>query len=122
MIDITEVVVALIGLLGTILTAVLVPYIRSKLTLEQQQKLQMWIQVGVSAAEQLARTGVIRKQDRKQYVLDLLEKHGMTADMDLIDAMLEGAVYDLPNKLTNADVKKLAEAEVKKITEAAIAT
>lgn len=119
-IDITQICVALITLAGTIITAVLVPYIKTKLSVEQQKKLQTWIQVAVSAAEQLSKTGVISKDARKQYVLNFLEKHNMTADVDLIDTMLEGAVYDLPTKLTNDEVKKLAAAEVKKYTEAAI--
>lgn len=120
-IDLTSIIVALIGVLSTVITTVLVPYIRTKLSVEQQKKLQGWIQVAVSAAEQLSKTGIIDKKDRKQYVLDFLNRHGMTADMDLIDTMLEGAVYDLPSKLTTAEVKKLAEAEVKKATNEAIA-
>lgn len=119
-IDITQICVALITLAGTVITAILVPYIKTKLTAEQQKKLQTWIQVGVSAAEQLSKTGVISKDARKQYVLDFLERHNMTADLDLIETMLEGAVYDLPAKLTTTEVKKLAAAEVKKYTEAAI--
>lgn len=119
-IDITQICVALITLAGTIITAILIPYIKTKLTVEQQKKLQTWIQVGVSAAEQLSKTGIISKDARKQYVLDFLERHNMTADLDLIETMLEGAVYDLPAKLTTNEVKKLAAAEVKKYTEAAI--
>lgn len=121
MIDVTQIVVAIIGLLSAVLTGVLVPYIRTKLSLDQQKKLQMWISIGVSAAEQLSNTGVIQKKDRKQYVLDLLEKHGLTADLDLIDAMLEGAVYDLPSKITKTELKELTAAEVKKATEEAMA-
>lgn len=117
MIDITQIVVAIIGLVSAVITTVLVPYIKTKLDVEQQKKLQMWIQIGVSAAEQLAKTGIIQKRDRKQYVLDLLAKHGMTADLDLIDAMLEGAVYDLPAKVTAAELKELTANEVKKTTE-----
>lgn len=117
MVDITQVIIALIGLLGTIVTAVAVPLLRSKLTESQQKKLNDWVKIGVSAAEQLYKSGTIKKAERKQYVVDFLNKHGMTADLDLIETMLEAAVYDLPDKLTNTEIKKVAEKKVEAISE-----
>lgn len=119
-IDITQICVAIITLVGSIITAILIPYIKTKLTVEQQKKLQTWIQIGVSAAEQLSKTGVISKDERKKYVLDFLNRNGMTADLDLIETMLEGAVYDLPSKLTTNEVKKIVAQEVTRATESAL--
>ena len=119
-IDITQICVAIITLVGSIITAILIPYIKTKLTAEQQKKLQTWIQIGVSAAEQLSKTGVISKDERKKYVLDFLNRNGMTADLDLIETMLEGAVYDLPSKLTTNEVKKIVAQEVTRATESAL--
>lgn len=117
MIDLTNIIVALIGLLGTIITTFLIPLIRSKLTAAQQDELQKLIQIGVAAAEQLSNTGVIKKAERKQFVIDFLASKGFTADMDLIEKMLEASVYELPGKITTNEVKKLAEVKVEAMAE-----
>lgn len=121
-IDITQIAVAIIGVLGTIITAFVIPLIRSRLNESQQAKLQQWIQIAVSAAEQLSKTGVISKNGRKEYVLNFLESHGFTIDLDEIDAMIEAAVYDLPSKLTNTEVKKIAEKKVEVMAETTVDT
>ena len=50
----------------------------------------------------------------------LFRSNGMTADLDLIETMLEGAVYDLPSKLTTNEVKKIVAQEVTRATESAL--
>jgi len=123
-IDLTQICVALISLAGAILTGFLIPLVKSKLTASQQEKLRMWISVGVAAAEQLSKTGVIQKSERKKYVVEILNKNGFTVDFDQLDAsfdaMIEAAVYDLPNKITNSEVKKLVADQVSVITAAKV--
>ena len=51
MIDITEIVLAVLGLLGLIVTTVLVPWIKSKMTNEQWQMIVNYAYAGVQAAE-----------------------------------------------------------------------
>lgn len=94
MIDITSIAQALIALLGVIITAILIPYIRSRTTAEQRAKLQTWINVAVYAAEQMFQfpgTG----EDKKSYVLKFLQAQGITYDATAIDAMIEAAVKTL---------------------------
>ena len=59
----------------------------------------------VRAAEQSGLTGALEKasQAKKQYVLDqaqkALEAHGITIDVDLLDALIEAAVNDAFGKI-----------------------
>lgn len=77
--DITEILLAIIGLIGTIITAVAVPLIRQKLTTEQQAELAKWVRIAVSAAEQIF-TGTELGKEKMKYVLDWLAANGVKMD------------------------------------------
>lgn len=81
-------------LAGAIITCVLVPYIKSKTTAEQQKEINAWVKIAVSAAEQIY-TGSGRGEEKKAYVLEWLRSHGVTVDDEKLDAMIEAAVYEL---------------------------
>lgn len=92
--DITHVFEAIFTLLVTIVTAIVVPYIRSRTTAQQQAELSGWVRIAVEAAEQLY-TGSGRGAEKKAYVLDWLAAHGITVDAGKLDALIEAAVYTL---------------------------
>lgn len=92
--DITPIIEAVAALLAAIITAVVVPYIKSKTTADQQRQINTWVQIAVSAAEQIY-AGSGRGEEKKQYVIGWLRLHGVTVDSDKLDAMIEAAVYDL---------------------------
>ncbi len=96
--NITPIFKAVVGLLATIITFVIVPYIKSKTTAEQQKKINEWIKIAVAAAEQIYK-GVGRGEEKKAYVLAYLAEHGVELDEATIDAMIEAAVYALNNGL-----------------------
>lgn len=134
-INITEIIIALIGLCGTIVTAVFIPYIRSQMTDAQWNRMRELITVGVSAAEQLSIVGKISKEDRKEYVIDLIKGSGIVeklrrlgvgidiADIyDLVNDLIESEVYNLPNKMTNQEYKKIAEQKVEVLADTKIQT
>lgn len=97
--DITPVVNALILLLSAVVTAFIIPWIRSRTGNEQLQQLSIWTSAAVEAAEQIY-TGSGRGEEKKTYVLDFLTSKGLTADLDSIDAMIEAAVFNLPDDRT----------------------
>lgn len=118
MTNITQIIIALIGLCSTIITAVIVPYVKNRLSDSQWNKLKELVATGVAAAEQLSRTGEISKEERKDYVVDLIKKsgvieslakYGITVNIEEIYDMIEAEVYILPNKITNTEYKKMAE-------------
>lgn len=71
MFDITPIVKALFALMGAVVVYILIPYIKSKSTVEQQQSINGWIKIAVSAAEQLY-AGSGRGEEKKTYVLNFL--------------------------------------------------
>jgi uncharacterized protein with FMN-binding domain len=92
--DITKILEAIITLVVAIVTGVLVPYIKSKTTAEQQTVLTALVKAAVTAAEQIY-TGSGRGQEKKAYVLSWLADRGITVDADKLDALVESEVYAL---------------------------
>ena len=96
--DVTSVVEAVLALVGAIITCVLVPYIKSKTTAEQQKEINAWVKIAVSAAEQIYK-GQGRGEEKKAYGLEWLRERGVTVDEARLDAMIEAAVYELSQGL-----------------------
>ena len=92
--DITPIVEAVVAVVCAVVTCVLIPYIKSKTTTEQQKEINAWVKIAVSAAEQIY-TGSGRGEEKKAYVLEWLRSHGITVDDEKLDAMIEAAVYEL---------------------------
>lgn len=94
MIDITPIIISIIGILSVIITVVLIPLIRSKTTVSQQNALMTAVHIAVFAAEQIykaAKSGA----DKKSYVLKELNRRGITYNADDIDAAIEAEVQSL---------------------------
>ena len=96
--DITPIVEAVAAALCAVVTCVLVPYIKSKTTAEQQKEINAWVKIAVSAADQIY-VGSGRGEEKKAYVLEWLRAHGVTVDDEKLDAMIEAAVYELSQGL-----------------------
>lgn len=103
MFDATTIVEAVFALIAAVITAIVIPYIKSKTTEQQQKEINAWVKIAVSAAEQIY-SGSGRGEEKKAYVLSWLQEHGVTVDESKLNAMIEAAVYDLQNGiLTIAD-------------------
>lgn len=92
--DITPIVEAVVSLVAVVITAIVIPYIKSKTTAEQRKDLAEWIKIAVAAAEQIYK-GVGRGEEKKEFVLNWLDKHNVKVDFDAVDAMIESAVFEL---------------------------
>ena len=94
MFDMTPIIEAVIALVFVVIAVFVIPYIRSKTTLSQQAEIQSLVTIAVTAAEQIFRgTGLGAK--KKAYVLQWLQDHGVTVNLDKLDAMIESAVHEL---------------------------
>ena len=96
MIDFTPILEAEATLAVALITTFVVPYIKSKTTLEQQTQINAWVRIAVTAAEQVYE-GPGQGDKKKAYVLTWLAGHGIAIDEDKLDAMIEAAVYELTN-------------------------
>lgn len=96
MFDITGIIETLFAVIGIIIAVVIIPYIKSKTTRNQQMEINDWVKIAVTAAEQIF-VGSGRGIEKKRYVVSWLYAHGIIIDEDKVDGMIEAAVYDLKN-------------------------
>ena len=92
--NITPIIEAVFLLIAAVITAIVIPYIKSKTTTQQQAEINAWEKIAVTAAEQIY-NGSGRGAEKKAYVLNWLKQHGVTIDEAKLDAMIESAVYEL---------------------------
>lgn len=91
MIDLTPIANAAITLATALITAFLIPYIKSKTTTEQQSQIKAWARIAVSAAEQIY-SGPGRGAEKKEYVQSFLQSKGYKVDFDTLDTLIESEV------------------------------
>ena len=103
MFDATRLIELLFTLTGILLSSFLIPYLKSKTSKEQQDQINTWVKIAVTAAEQIYQ-GNGRGSEKKEYVIKWLAEHNVTYDDSKIDAMIEAAVYELKfNGLINVE-------------------
>lgn len=91
--DLTKIIVALIGLLSTVITVFLAPYLKAKMDVEKLQKLGELSRRFVLAAEQLIGKGEGEK--KKAMVQDWLKEKGYDVSLDEVDSAIEAAVKEM---------------------------
>lgn len=92
--DITPIVRAALLLICAVVSTVIIPLIRSKVTEQQLHTARTWVTIAVEAAEQIYK-GSGMGQEKKAYVLEFLERKGMRLDVASIDNLIEAAVLEL---------------------------
>ena len=92
-IDLTQIILAVITLLGALLTRYVIPWIKDKLTDHQYDALCVLVRTGVFAAEQLFTSE--QWKEKKAYVVDLLQENGYQVDTTAVDALIEATVREL---------------------------
>ena len=91
--DLTKIIVALIGLLSTVLTVFLAPVLKAKLDNEKLNKLKKLANIFVYAAEQLIGKG--KGEEKKAQVQDWLKEKGYDVSLDEVDSAIEAAVKEM---------------------------
>lgn len=95
MVDLTGLINAVIAVASALITAFLIPWIRSKTTEQQRAAINEWVKIAVFAAEQIFK-GAGRGQEKLEYVLNFLNSKGFDVDAESVKAMIEAAVLQLP--------------------------
>lgn len=93
-IDMTQVIVALIGLIGVVLSTVVIPLLRAKTTAQKWDNAMFWVKLAVQSAEQIY-NGTGMGEKKKEYVEKFLEEHNIKLDPDQIDVAIEAAVLEI---------------------------
>jgi len=89
----------IISLIGVVLTGLVVPWLKTKISNEKLATVEMWVNIAVAAAEQMKVAGMITG-DKKTYVVQFLKDKGITITDEELDALIEAAVYEI-NKAKN---------------------
>jgi Na+/glutamate symporter len=104
-IDLTPIALALISIIGTIITTYLIPYLRERYTKEQLEKALIFGKIAVDSAEQLAKSGVIKPEERKEHAMNVLteflKSKNIKLDIGQINNIIESFVVQLPKFITN---------------------
>lgn len=94
MVDLTQVVVAVLTLVFSLVSAFLIPYLKTKVNGEQLKTIKFWVNIAVEAAEMIY-VGTGKGAEKKAYVVDFLNKKGFHLDTAEIDNIIEAAVLEL---------------------------
>lgn len=94
MVDLTQVVVAILTLVISLVSAFLIPYLKSKVSAEQLDTIKFWVNIAVEAAEMIY-TGTGKGAEKKAYVEQFMSSKGFKLDTDEIDKLIESAVLEL---------------------------
>ena len=94
MVDLTPIITTVLTLIFSLITAFLIPYIKTKVSAEQFATIKLWVQVAVQAAEMLY-VGSGRGEEKKKYVIEFLNSKEFTLNAEEIENLIESAVLEL---------------------------
>ena len=94
--EITEIILALIGLLGTIITIVFVPYVKKKTTAEERKLVYLIVSEAVYAAEQIYKGMSNKSVEKYDYVTKHLKtEFNLKLSEKELKVLIEAAVAEL---------------------------
>ncbi len=94
MVDLTQIIVAVLTLVISLITAFLIPYLKTKVSAEKLDTIKFWVNIAVEAAEMIY-VGTGRGQEKKDYVVQFLNSKGFTLNVEEIENLIEAAVLEL---------------------------
>lgn len=86
MVDLTPIILAIITIIGALVTYKLIPWIQTQTTADQYELLLTTVRILVYSAEQMKLKGII--EDKFGYVQDQLALKGFAVDLNAIQAMV----------------------------------
>ena len=99
--DYTQIISTVIALISALVSAFLIPWLKTKIAANKLQTIKTYVEIGVKAAEQLytATDG----EEKKAYVINFLAEHGIRFDVSTIDQLIEAAVLQLHHELYGSE-------------------
>ena len=95
--NITPIVQIMIMAVTILCSAYLIPFIKSKISAEDFNRIQLMVKTAVEAAEQIYQQSGMG-ETKKQYVVQWLADRGIKLDPDAVDAIIESTVCELNNR------------------------
>ena len=95
--DYTELIKAIATVVFIVLSMFVIPWIKKTISAETLDKIFMYVEIFVAAAEQLFNAS--EGAEKKAYVLQRLAEMNFKVDPEILDAHIEAAVLKLHNEL-----------------------
>ena len=99
--DYTQIIAAVIALISALVSAFLIPWIKTKIDADKLQTVQAYVEIGVKAAEHLYAASEGDK--KKAYVISFLAGKGIKFDVETVDKLIEAAVLQLHHELYGSE-------------------
>ena len=99
--DYTQIISAVIALISALVSAFLIPWLKTKIDANKLQTIKTYVEIGVKAAEQLY--AATDGEEKKAYVNNFLAEHGIRFDVSTIDQLIEAAVLQLHHELYGSE-------------------
>ena len=99
--DYTQIISAVIALISALVSAFLIPWLKTKIDANKLQTIKTYVEIGVKAAEQLY--AATDGEEKKAYVINFLAEHGIWFDVSTIDQLIEAAVLQLHHELYGSE-------------------
>ena len=99
MIDLTQFTCAVVSFGFALIVVKVIPYIKNKYDAEKLAQISMWVKFAVDAAEQMAESGQIEKDDKFKWVCEFITSKGYTLDFNEVKVLIESHVNELPKLL-----------------------
>ena len=99
--DYTQIISAVIALISALVSAFLIPWLKTKIDANKLQTIKSYVEIGVKAAEQLY--AATDGEEKKAYVINFLAEHGIRFDVSTIDQLIEAAVLQLHHELYGSE-------------------
>jgi len=93
-----NIILALIGLLGTIIVYVIVPYYKSKVSKEQRENIEFWTKTAVLAIEKYYEHITGKGFEKKQFVMDFIMKQNLNITEDQLSVLIDSIVEECINR------------------------
>lgn len=99
MTDITPIVTAVIGLLGTVITVTVLPFVRAKTTAKEQEIISAVAKTAVFAAQQILSDNAQKKSYAINYVGEILGKKNIKLSLKEISTSVESALKEIKSEI-----------------------
>nr|DAL18636.1 MAG TPA_asm: holin [Caudoviricetes sp.] len=99
--DYTQIISAVIALISALVSAFLIPWLKTKIDANKLQTIKTYVEIGVKAAEQLY--AATDGEEKKAYVINFLAEHGIRFDVSTIDQLIEATVLQLHHELYGSE-------------------
>ena len=97
-IDYTAVILAIISVIGAILTKVLVPYLKSKIDEQKLSEIKFWVDIAVIAVEKAFETEPGMGEVKKYQVMDFIQKLNLPITEEQLEFLIDAVVEEIINR------------------------